>query len=1331
MRRDIRWTHHDTIGFREGIPMTRQTAWGASHHGRSACGMVAAVGFFGLVAQTLLFRQFLTAFEGNELGIALFFSSWLAWVAAGALLAHSRARWLDALAARLEFVALLYIPACIFQSWLIHHARDLSGVAAYELFPLARMVPASVLANAPMSLLTGMLFAMACKWMSNESHLSVAMVYICETVGSCAGGFAVTVLLWRGAAGETVLLAASVVLSAAFCLCRLARGGWASAAVPLLAVFAAHFTGLDEAWRHANDLHTWQRLLPAETCRGAFTTPQARYLYGEHRGQINVVAWESIAESIPNTEYASAVIATHLAQHPAARRFLVTGSGSFAICRRLLALPQTQSVTWLDTDPAYPAHLLRILPEPLRAGAERLTIPGTDVRDHLRETAEEYDLVILNLPDATTLTLNRYFTREFFQLLKARLADGGVVGVPVSGGENFMGEELINVGASVYHTLGSVFGHRVIKPGDQSWIIASDAARLTASPALLRDRFRGIENAEQLYPAEGLMSLYLPDRIEAQEARYRAAIEGAPEGALLNTDRRPKALFHSLQFAALEAGTALSLTAALRAFAAHGRLFVPLALCIYGMLRFVFLLRDPRRAGRDVEGGALTFESDFLVFSTGAAGMALSITLMFMYQSVHGSIFLHVGLIAAIFMLGLFAGSLAVERCMARAGGLGNGALFGIIAMHSALIVTMVRLPSNLPRGAFALLFLFSGLFSGVYVPLAASRLKAAGVGDRAAGALLELNDHLGGCCGGLITGLILLPVFGNAYALVLVAGALAINLPPLFLRTRSGETLPARDRYASVVRAAGYTMFGLAAFVLGASLRLQQGARPSVTRLLREAAATMAGETAPVERRQALSGGSELNYYTVTNAAGGMEAYLFSTEQLAPGIAGYGGPLVLAVMPDAKGGLLDFRIIRSGETPVYLDMLAAWMRSLKGRNLFAADALADVDAVTGATLSSEAICRTLSTAGQEFARRVLGVAVGQAELPQMQRGPDVRFLAVAILAALALALRTRPHRRARQAFLALVVVGSGWMLNTQYSLAQVLSLLGLQFPPVGWNVVCLLVLALPVFVVLFGNVYCGYLCPFGALQELVGDLRPARLRTDPGRASWRFGRLVKFLLLFLVIIAFASTLDHALASSDPLVAVFNSARSRFITCLAGAVLVLSFFYGRFWCRTLCPAGAFLALLNGARLLKHLVPGVNHDLCPFGVSSGRELDCICCDRCRVVGPRAREALKAARREPTRVGRRAVFVLVVAALALLMVWRVVLDCSSLRQATPGASGGTAAGGQPRDVDMPRLRRMIEQRVLSDREARYYKPVTDPSGPAGENPPKQRQPVFDDE
>ena len=65
-----------------------------------------------------------------------------------------------------------------------------------------------------------------------------------------------------------------------------------------------------------------------------------------------------------------------------------------------------------------------------------------------------------------------------------------------------------------------------------------------------------------------------------------------------------------------------------------------------------------------------------------------------------------------------------------------------------------------------------------------------------------------------------------------------------------------------------------------------------------------------------------------------------------------------------------------------------------------------------------------------------------------------------------------------------------------------------------------------------------------------------------------------------------------------------------------GAALLGSLFYTRFWCRYLCPAGAFLSLLNHVRLLRRWVPSKWFGQCEFGLTASDHLDCLCCDRCR-------------------------------------------------------------------------------------------------------------------
>ena len=62
-------------------------------------------------------------------------------------------------------------------------------------------------------------------------------------------------------------------------------------------------------------------------------------------------------------------------------------------------------------------------------------------------------------------------------------------------------------------------------------------------------------------------------------------------------------------------------------------------------------------------------------------------------------------------------------------------------------------------------------------------------------------------------------------------------------------------------------------------------------------------------------------------------------------------------------------------------------------------------------------------------------------------------------------------------------------------------------------------------------------------------------------------------------------------------------------------VLGAALFHYRFWCRYLCPFGAFLALFNKVALLTRFAPERRFEHCDLGVREEYDLDCIHCNRC--------------------------------------------------------------------------------------------------------------------
>ncbi len=125
-------------------------------------------------------------------------------------------------------------------------------------------------------------------------------------------------------------------------------------------------------------------------------------------------------------------------------------------------------------------------------------------------------------------------------------------------------------------------------------------------------------------------------------------------------------------------------------------------------------------------------------------------------------------------------------------------------------------------------------------------------------------------------------------------------------------------------------------------------------------------------------------------------------------------------------------------------------------------------------------------------------------------------------------------------------------------------------------------------------GVFCGWLCPFGALQEMLGWVAK-HLRIRQWRISDRnHQRLqwVKYLILVgLVPTAFYSlTLAERLAEVEPFktsITLFFMRSWRFVL-YAVILLGLGLFVHKFYCRYVCPLGAGLAILGKLRLFSWL-----------------------------------------------------------------------------------------------------------------------------------------------
>ena len=200
-----------------------------------------------------------------------------------------------------------------------------------------------------------------------------------------------------------------------------------------------------------------------------------------------------------------------------------------------------------------------------------------------------------------------------------------------------------------------------------------------------------------------------------------------------------------------------------------------------------------------------------------------------------------------------------------------------------------------------------------------------------------------------------------------------------------------------------------------------------------------------------------------------------------------------------------------------------------------------------------------------------------------------------------ALARHRLAHRVVRMGFLAVVLVWLGWTAGVQLSTVNVINYAMAPFNrfELGFYLAEPLMVIIAVYtlisVTLIGRgVFCGWLCPFGALQELLGEIAKA-LRIPQWSPSAALERRLwwgKYISAAVVLILVVTAIDPAGASLE--VEPFKTAittkfdRAWPFVVYAGGLLLIGLFSERAYCRFLCPLGGVLATLDRLHLLNRL-----------------------------------------------------------------------------------------------------------------------------------------------
>ena len=207
-------------------------------------------------------------------------------------------------------------------------------------------------------------------------------------------------------------------------------------------------------------------------------------------------------------------------------------------------------------------------------------------------------------------------------------------------------------------------------------------------------------------------------------------------------------------------------------------------------------------------------------------------------------------------------------------------------------------------------------------------------------------------------------------------------------------------------------------------------------------------------------------------------------------------------------------------------------------------------------------------------------------------------------------------------------VVYMGFIKGNLVSVVHLFALMEWSFPLFQYNITWYLLMGFTVVsTVLWGRLYCGRICAFGSLTQLMDRVLPSRWRVELPPWIDRRAIYFKYVLLVIVLAYFLITKDTLVYRYVEPFWMFTLSGSVVMWSLLAALLLTTVFIRNFYCRYLCIVGAGLGLLSNLTVfgIKRWQECNTCKLCEkeceWGAIQGPKIsvsECVRCDDCEIL-----------------------------------------------------------------------------------------------------------------
>ncbi len=376
---------------------------------RRLVAAVIALGATSIVTQVILLRDFLSAFYGNELVIGIILANWMIITGAGSFVG----KYFNKLSASDNFIGVLLAFIAVLPGITLYLLRFLRNIIFLpgSMAGLTQILYTSFILLLPYCFVSGFSFTLLAQKLSAkyESNL-IGRIYALESAGSVIGGLAFNLVLifYLETFQSLIVVTAIDFLVALSLVFRYRKNG------VIAAVASGAITLLALAWVVNLDDVTERLQFQGQELLFHKDTPYGNLAVTKQADQMNFYENNMLLFSTNDVVANEEAVHYAMIQHADPKSVLLISGGISGTTREILKY-DVDRIDYVEINP----WIIDVGSQYTSALADRrVHVINQDARLYVKTASQNYDAVLINLPDPNTAQLNRYYTLGFFEELR-------------------------------------------------------------------------------------------------------------------------------------------------------------------------------------------------------------------------------------------------------------------------------------------------------------------------------------------------------------------------------------------------------------------------------------------------------------------------------------------------------------------------------------------------------------------------------------------------------------------------------------------------------------------------------------------------------------------------------------------------------------------------------------------------------------------------------------------------------------------------------------------------------------------------------------------------